>query len=167
MSRSVFATMGLLPAMCTGLIACASSQPVQAAKADFNGVWSVKWCDKSNPKLDCGGFNVTLAQKGERICGDFGGALVNLRQTDEGTIVGAAIGKTAVLTVRSQRSQAILLIRVELNDDTLSWRAVDTVQRGEGDIDVIASNDVLTRTPSTASTPKQSQETAPNCFTDQ
>ena len=38
--------VGALLALCAGMVACASSQPVQAAKADFNGVWSVKLCDK-------------------------------------------------------------------------------------------------------------------------
>ncbi|MFC7519849.1 hypothetical protein ACFQS6_05600 [Xanthomonas populi] len=56
-----------------------SSPPAKAAKANFNGAWSVKWCDETNPKLDCCGFNVTLVQEGDRICGDLGGALVKRR----------------------------------------------------------------------------------------
>jgi len=142
--------VGLLPALCAGLVACASSQPVRAAKADFNGAWAVKWCDKTNTKLDCGGFNITLVQEGDRICGDFGGALVNLRQTDEGSIVGTAVGNTAVLAVESMRNQAIVLVRAEQRGDSLHWRAIDNIKRGGTDIDVIASNDMLTKAPKTS-----------------
>lgn len=31
------------------------------ANPDFSGKWSVEWCSKTNPELDCGGFTVTLA----------------------------------------------------------------------------------------------------------
>ncbi len=41
-----------------------SDDSIQESKTDFNGGWSVRWCDKANPKLDCGGFNITLVQDG-------------------------------------------------------------------------------------------------------
>ena len=41
-----------------GMAACASSPPVRAARADFNGKWSVQWCDKTDPDAACGGFHV-------------------------------------------------------------------------------------------------------------
>jgi hypothetical protein len=129
------------------LIACASSsaEPV-GAKANFNGGWSIKWCDKKNPKLDCGGFNITLIQEGDRICGDFGGALVNLRQIDEGTIVGTAVGNTAVLAVESNRNGSISLVRAKVNGNSLQWNVVDQVRRGDNnDIDIIATDDILTK----------------------
>ena len=95
--------------------------------------------------LDCGGFNVSLVQRNESICGDFDGALVGLRQVDEGTVVGSAVGDTAILAVESLRSQAILLVRAERSGDTLRWKVIDDVKRGVGDIDVIALDDILIR----------------------
>ena len=130
------------------LPACAST-PESPPTADFSGDWHVKWCDRTNPKLDCGGFDISVVQEGNRLCGDFGGALVNLRQIDDGTPIGTAVGNTAVLAVQSNRNGAILLIRAELQADTLKWEAVDQIRKAENnDIDVIAINDVLQRTAS-------------------
>jgi hypothetical protein len=107
----------------------------------FEGVWSVEWCDRSNPKLDCGGFNVSLVQEEDRICGDFGGALVNLRQVDEGRVVGAAVGDIAVLAVESFRNGSISLVRAERHGTLLKWRVVDQIKDGiNSDIDVVAGN---------------------------
>ncbi|WP_313343637.1 hypothetical protein [Stenotrophomonas sp.] len=159
-SRPVMATclllgMGSLPA-------CASTQP-SAPPADFSGGWSVKWCDRSNPTLDCGGFNISLVQEGNRLCGDFGGALVNLRQIDDGQIVGTVVGDTAVLTVQSNRNNSITLVRAELQSTTLKWRAVDQVRPGDnGDTDVIATNDVLVRDEHQAKAGAPSDQT-PTC----
>lgn len=142
---------GTLPAVllawCAGLSAFASSPTTQAANADFNGAWSVKWCDKTNPRLDCGGFNITLRQDGDRLCGDFGSALVNLRQVDEGSIVGTVVGNTAVLAVESMRNQSIALVRAERQGNTLHWKVVDEIRPGGADIDIIALNDRLTKDP--------------------
>ena len=96
-----------------------------------------------------------LVQDGERICGDFGGALVNLRQIDEGTIVGTSIGNTAILAVESMRSQSIVLVRATLQGDSLHWRAIDEIKRGGNDIDVIASDDVLIRNTKTGQAQKK------------
>lgn len=147
------AATGFFSILCAGLIACASSQLLQAAKADFNGGWSVKWCDKTNPKLDCGGFNITLVQEGERICGDFGGALVNLRQIDEGTIIGTAVGNTAVLAVESNRNGMIALVRAELRGKNLHWKQVDAIKRGGNDIAIIAGDSLLAMDPKTSPQP--------------
>lgn len=95
--------------------------------------------------LDCGGFNVSLVQRNESICGDFGGALVGLRQVDEGTVVGSAVGDTAILAVESVRNQAIVLVRAERSGDMLRWKVIDDVKRGSGDIDVVALDDILIR----------------------
>ncbi|MEO8003206.1 MAG: hypothetical protein ABI644_15160 [Arenimonas sp.] len=142
--RYSYSATRLLLTLSTTLIACASSPPKTAiSNANFSGGRSVKWCDKTNPKLDCGGFNITLIQEGDRICGDFGGALINLRQIDEGTIVGTVVGNTAVLAVESMRNQSMVLVRSELRDKTLHWRMVDDIKRGGNDTDVIASNNVL------------------------
>lgn len=155
--------VGLVSALCAGLVACASSQPVQAVKADFTGGWSVEWCDKTNPKLDCGGFNITLVQEGDRICGDFGGALVNLRQTDEGTIVGTVIGNTAVLAVESNRNGMIALVRAELRGKTLHWKQVDIIKRGGNDIAIIAADSKLKLDTKTLWQPDVQPKTVQTC----
>jgi hypothetical protein len=127
------------------LPACASA-PASPPPSNFSGGWSVKWCDRSNPKLDCGGFNISLVQEGNRLCGDFGGALVNLRQIDDGQIVGVVVGDTAILTIQSNRNNSINLVRAELQASRLKWRVVDQVRQGDsGDTDVIATNDELVR----------------------
>lgn len=144
-----------LIASCVGFAGCASTQSVRAAKADFEGGWSVKWCHRTNPALECGGFNVTLVQDGDRICGDFGGALVNLRQIDDGSIVGTAVGNTAVLAVESFRNGSIALVRATRKGDELHWRQVDEILPGETDIAIIATNDVLVKS---RSDPAQEKE---------
>ncbi len=130
---------------CSLLAGCVSASPAHSKRADFSGTWSVQWCSKTDPSIDCGGFNVSLVQRDESICGDFGGALVGLRQVDEGTVVGSAVGDTAILAVESLRSQAIVLVRAERSGDTLRWKVIDDVKRGSGDIDVIALDDILIR----------------------
>ncbi|NCT69700.1 MAG: DUF1311 domain-containing protein [Xanthomonadaceae bacterium] len=137
-----------LIASCVGFAGCASTQSTQsarAAKADFTGGWSVKWCHRTNPALECGGFNVTLAQDGDRICGRFGGALVNLRQIDDGSIVGTVVGNTAVLSVESFRNGSIALVRATRKGGELHWRQVDEILPGETDIAIIAMDDVLVK----------------------
>ncbi len=152
MASTLLLAIGTLPA-------CASPSKTKPS-ADFSGGWAVKWCDRTNPKLDCGGFNVNLVQEGTRLCGDFGGALVNLRQIDDGQLVGTVVGNTAVLAVQSNRNGSISLARAELQGETLEWRVVDEIRQGDnGDTDVIAANDVLTRSsaPSKAGTATCSQ----------
>lgn len=61
--------VGLVLGLCAGMVACASSQPVQAANSDFNGSWSAKWCDPEFPGAQCGNVGPHLFQRGERICG--------------------------------------------------------------------------------------------------
>ncbi|GAB3380750.1 hypothetical protein [Lysobacter fragariae] len=159
-ARQVFA--GLLPALCIGLASCASSQtalasdtdrratvevePTQAAKPDFTGDWSVQWCDKTDPAAECGGFDVTLAQAGDKISGESFGARVRLAQTDEGGIIhGIAVGNTAVLTVESLRSGGIYLIQATVDGRCMRWKIRETVHQVEQDIDIIAMDDVLTK----------------------
>jgi hypothetical protein len=70
---------------------CASaieSGEAPGGKSGFSGSWSVDWCNPDRPDLECGGFSVTLRQSGSRVCGEYGGALVNLRQIDEGVVDG-------------------------------------------------------------------------------
>lgn len=119
----------------------------------FDGSWSVEWCDRSRPDLDCGGFTATLVQQGDRVCGDFGGALMNQRQVDEGDIVGSVVGDTAVLAVESGRNGMIALVRAELRDGALHWREVDNIRPGGSDTAVIATDDLMA--------PTQSRRTEP------
>jgi hypothetical protein len=73
--------------------------------------------------------------------------LVNLRQIDDGTLIGTAVGNTAVLAVQSNRNGAIHLVRAELQGDALKWEEVDLIRKADNnDILVIATNDVLQRT---------------------
>lgn len=50
-SRTGCALAGLLSA---SLVACASSEAIQASKADFDGGSSVQWCDKIDADANCG-----------------------------------------------------------------------------------------------------------------
>ena len=136
-------------ALATATLPACASTPKSPPTADFSGNWHVKWCDRTNPKLDCGGFDISVVQEGNRLCGDFGGALVNLRQIDDGTLIGTAVGNTAVLAVQSRRNGVIVLVRAELLGDRLKWKVVDDIRRAENnDIEVIALDDVLQRAPS-------------------
>jgi hypothetical protein len=136
--------------LCAGLVACASGPHAQVAKIDFNGSWSVQWCDKTDPKADCGGFDVDLTQVGDKISGESFGARVRLAQIDEGGIIhGIAIGNTAVFTIESLRSGGIYLIEATVDGRCLHWKMRDTVHRTEQDIDIIAEDDVLTKKRST------------------
>jgi hypothetical protein len=148
---------------CAALAGCVSSSLGNHKASDFSGAWSVEWCSKTDPSLDCGGFNVSLVQSGERICGDFGGALVGLRQIDEGNIIGSAIGDTAILTVQSQRNQTVLLVRAERRGETIHWKVIDDVDRGSDDINVIALDNVLKRDGRKESSPERRLEAGETC----
>src|SRR3546814_6739693 len=85
-----------------------------AANADFDGDWSVEWCDKTHPGSDCGGFNITLVQEDDRICGTYSGANAGLSQIDDGSpraILGAVVRNVAILAISSTRSGDIYLDR--------------------------------------------------------
>ena len=142
----------LLPAMF--LNPAYARQPVSAianhepsAQEDFAGNWGTRWCDKSDPHLECGGFEISLVQHGDTLCGDFDGALVNLRQTDRGALIGQVVGDTAILAVHSERSDNVVMVRAAMGGDMMHWRQVGTVRSGGTDIDVIAIDDELTRLP--------------------
>lgn len=119
-----------------------------AVEAPFDGTWAVEWCDTSAPDLDCGGFSVTLHQVDNRVCGEFGGALVNLRQVDEGDIVGMADGDNAVLEVRSGRNESAVQVQATRVEEGLRWKQVGTLREGGADISVIAFDEILEPTAS-------------------
>lgn len=114
-----------------------------APPPDFNGTWSTQWCDRSRPDLDCGGFWVTLVQTGDTLCGDFSGALVNLRQVDEGDLTGRVEDGVALLDVRSGRNDSIIRVRATRVGADLHWKDAGTIREGGSDISVIALDDVL------------------------
>lgn len=153
---------GLLP----GLIACASIPAARAAKADFGGEWSVKWCDKTDPQADCGGFYLSLVQEGDRLCGSYNGARVRLSQIDDGgsrAIRGVVVGDTAVLTIESGRSGAIYLVSADVRGDRLRWKKRDTVREADQDIDIIATDDELQRSPPGSEISERHADTVAAC----
>lgn len=132
----------------SALLACAAVSPARAGKPAFDGEWSVSWCDKTDPDADCGGFIVSLVQAGDRLCGTYDGARVRLSQLDEGdprAIHGVIVGDAAILTIESQRSGDIYLVRASVHGETLRWRVLETIKDVEGDIDIIAHDDALQR----------------------
>ncbi|MGY1531504.1 hypothetical protein [Luteimonas sp. A649] len=116
------------------------------ASADFSGSWGVQWCDNTAPEADCGRFDIDLTQAGDKISGDSFGARVRLAQIDEGGIIhGIAVGNTAILTIESLRSGGIYLIKAAVDGDCMRWEMRDTIRKAETDIDIIALDDVLTK----------------------
>jgi hypothetical protein len=142
---------------------CASMMSANADPKDFAGAWTVEWCDKEDAALECGGFDIDLVQRGERICGEFGGALIGLRQVDEGRIFGSAVGDTAILAVESTRNQAIVVVRAERRGERLHWKVVEEIKDGSGDIDVIASDDMLERGADVGKTSLRRLEAGESC----
>lgn len=144
--RFRYAARHAAPVLLVVLAACATSPKAQAGRDAFDGQWSVRWCDKTAPEAECGGFTVDLVQEGDRIKGESSGARVRLTQIDEGGVVhGIAIGDTAVLTVESLRSGAIYLVRATVRGRCMDWKMRDTVRAAQQDIDIVAFDDVLER----------------------
>lgn len=67
----------------SGLIAAAPIAPAYGARSDFNGAWTVQWCDPDNPGRDCGAFDLYLVQDGDRVCGEHQVATGGLGRLDE------------------------------------------------------------------------------------
>jgi hypothetical protein len=125
---------------------CASGQTTKPALADFSGHWAVKWCDKTAPEADCGGFSVDLNQDGDRLSGESFGARARLAQIDEGGVIrGVAVGDTAIITVESLRSGGIYLIEAQVRGECMRWKMRDTVREAERDIDIVAFDEIMTR----------------------
>ena len=79
------------------------------------------------------------------ISGESSGARVRLAQIDDGGIVhGIAIDNTAVLTIESLRSGGIYLIEATVDGRCMHWKVRDTIRKAEQDIDIVATDDVLT-----------------------
>jgi hypothetical protein len=140
--RKIAATALLCTAGCT-------STPEADAPANevspFSGSWGVEWCNPARPDHDCGGFYVNLVQSADRVCGDYGGALVHLRQVDEGLVEGAVQADTAVLDVQSGRNGEVVRIYAKRVGDDLHWKAGETLHAAGSDIMIIATDEVLGR----------------------
>lgn len=96
-----------------------------------------------------------MRQTGDRICGEYSGGLVNLRQVDEGYISGTADDDVATLDVSSERNGEMARVHVLRTGDGLHWKQVGTPHGGATDISVIAINEVLTPVTHTAPAPER------------
>lgn len=126
--------------------------PAAAAQADFSGTWTVDWCDKRRPSTECGGFTVHLMQKGDRVCGTHSAASPGLSRMDEGaarSIVGQVVGRTAVMTIQSGRTEGIYLVSARKRTATIDWRRTETVKAANGDTDLIANQALMHKTKTT------------------
>lgn len=133
----------------SGLIACTSIPPAYGAKPDFNGAWSVQWCDKANPERECGAFNLYLVQDGDRLCGEHQMATVGLGRLDEGqpgTVLGTVSGNRATVVIDATRTGAKYMATAERTGNRLQWRIVGMVMAGESaEPTIILQKDTLTR----------------------
>lgn len=161
---TISALASFLLASSAGLAACTSSPPAQAAKVDFNGAWSVEWCDQSKPNADCGGFNLDLVQDGSRLCGSYDSARAGLSQIDEGgRVSGSANGNSAVLTVESERSGGKYVAHAVLDGDQIHWKLGETIREANQDIDIIAIDEKLDRRPLQGDLASNHAEIASDC----
>ncbi|MBB3175807.1 hypothetical protein [Variovorax sp. Sphag1AA] len=129
----------------------------------FDGEWSATWCDKSNPEADCGGFNLGLVQRGNRLCGTYDSARVRLSQIDGGSVLGIAKGDSAVLTIESERSGGKYIAHAMLDGDKLHWRLGGTVLKAHRDIDIIAIDERLDKRPLEGDLALKHAEIAADC----
>jgi len=123
-----------LAVSCVGLVGCASGPPARAAKSDFNGTWSAKWCDPGYPEAQCGNFVLHLVQKGERVCGQHVAATPRLSKLEEGepgSVLGTSVGDAAVLLVDNARSGERNLVVVTFTPAGLHWHVVGVAVPGE------------------------------------
>lgn len=126
-----------------------ASPPATPRTALFGGVWSVKWCDKSQAASECGRFTALLVQDGERLCGRFSGVRPGTTQIDEGeprSIRGLVIDDAAVVAATSSRNEGTYLVRLERKGNDIHWRLGEQVGVGDnGDIQLLAIDEVLSR----------------------
>lgn len=119
--------------LCAGMVACASHQSAQTPTPDFNGAWSAPWCDREYPSDPCGTFALHLTQRGERICGQHFAATPRLSKLEEGepgSVLGTAVGNTAVLLIDNARTGEKNVAVVTLTPKGLQWRVIGTAVRG-------------------------------------
>jgi Ni/Co efflux regulator RcnB len=142
--------IAMVAAMTAVSAGCASNaQPAEASDITepFSGTWAVEWCNEARPDHDCGGFDVTLVQRGRSVCGQYDSARVNLTQVDEGRVEGIATGDTANLRVRSHRNDTVVEVHVRRVGEDLHWKQGDTIERGGNDFVLIANEEILLSRP--------------------
>lgn len=106
-----------------------------AANTDFTGHWVIdlRTVQQRQQKLDCGEATFTLKQTGDRITGDHTYSTAGcgrLNEGGEGTVKGIVSGSTAVLTVRSGRTGAVVLGKAARQGNRLTWTSLEEVAPG-------------------------------------
>jgi len=118
-----------------------------AKEMPFTGSWATKTCDRKGPESGCGSFNVYLNQSGNHICGTHYGTDEKSNRLDEGnsrSVVGEAVGSTAILVVTSGRNNAQYMVRTKRVGTMLDWTIVETIQDGDnGEPSFIADGEQL------------------------
>lgn len=136
---------GVVPVEIAGRAASRMDRTVTSGDR-FDGDWSVKWCDRTNPDRECGGFYLSIVQDGKRLCGTYFGARPGLSQIDEGgdrSVGGTVAGDAATMTIESGRSGVVYRVSAAVLGEEMRWKVVETVVESQGDIDVIAYDATL------------------------
>jgi hypothetical protein len=143
------------------LLAAIFVVPAHAAKPAFDGAWSVRFCDKTDPARDCGGFWLYLMQDGDRLCGDFYAATPGLARIDEGGgrwVLGASTGNAATFVIESARNEATYLATAHRKGGRLEWRLVGLIEAGSmREASVIPAKATLARDAGPASAERMRQ----------
>ena len=107
---------------------------------DFDGTYEFRKCN-SKKEFYCVSFYFELVQKGERIYGEHSGSTAGLGRLNEGGPVrGIAVGKVALLTVKSGRNDEIVLGKATIAGNNLSWTVVETISEGNPSVDALIFN---------------------------
>jgi hypothetical protein len=126
----------------------------EPAAGPFDGSWRVRWCDKERPDLACGGFWLTLVQRGSQICGTHAAARINLSQVDEvedASVKGVVVGNTARLTIESGQSGGVYSAVATLDGNAMHWKLGELVVSPEYDVPVFLADGELLHRDSEAS----------------
>ncbi|WP_146168173.1 hypothetical protein [Pseudomonas mangrovi] len=132
---------------------CAASAHAQ----DFSGEWSIDLRSEQQKQqmAECGAAHFNLTQAGERITGSHQFYTVGCGRINEGgpeSVNGIAIGNTAILSVRSERTGTIVLGKATLEGDSLSWESLEEIYPGlQGDSPLILGKGLLKKASSPTS----------------
>lgn len=110
--------------------------PSYAKNTNFSGVWSMKNCDASEPKRECGVFYLYLIQQGGRICGEHFVATQGLSRLDEGdpgTVLGVVRGNKAVFFIKSTRNNASYVAEGTIAGRSFAWHRIGMTTAGKDD----------------------------------
>jgi hypothetical protein len=128
------------------------STRASAAPPDFSGNWFIdlRTPDERQRKIECGGAEFQLKQRGDRIVGSHDMATAGcgrLNEGGEGTVKGIVVNGTAVLVVTSGRNGGVVVGTAKLKGGKLHWQGVEEIRPGEpeGDSPLILWSGVLTR----------------------